>query len=49
VAALGLDIKSFEKHRESLVADLNIHDTAGLARYAISEGIIESRVQVTII
>ena len=28
---------------------LNIHDTASLTRYAISAGIIESSVQVTII
>jgi hypothetical protein len=28
---------------------LNIHDTAGLTRYAISTGIIESSVQVTTI
>jgi hypothetical protein len=28
---------------------LNIHDTAGLTRYAIATGVIESRVQVTIV
>jgi len=28
---------------------LDIHDTAGLTRYAISAGIIESSVQLTII
>jgi hypothetical protein len=28
---------------------LNIHDTAGLTRYAISAGVIESSVQLTII
>jgi hypothetical protein len=28
---------------------LNIHDTAGLTRYAIAQGIIESCVQLTII
>ena len=27
---------------------LNIHDVAGLTRYAITEGIIESNVRVTI-
>jgi hypothetical protein len=27
---------------------LNIHETAGLTRYAIAQGIIESRVQLTI-
>jgi hypothetical protein len=28
---------------------LDIHDTAGLTRYAISPGIIESSVQLTIV
>jgi hypothetical protein len=28
---------------------LDIHDTAGLTRYAISTGIIESSVQLTIV
>jgi len=28
---------------------LNIHETAGLTRYAIAQGIIESNVQVTIL
>jgi hypothetical protein len=28
---------------------LNIHDTAGLTRYAIAAGIIESSVQLTVI
>jgi len=28
---------------------LSIHDTAGLTRYAIAAGIIESSVQVTIV
>ncbi len=46
---LGIGIKTVEKHREHLMAKLDIHDTAGLTRYAISAGIIESSVQVTII
>jgi DNA-binding NarL/FixJ family response regulator len=48
-AELNISIKTVEKHRQSLMEKLNIHDTAGLTRYAISEGIIESCVQVTII
>ena len=48
-AELGIGIKTVEKHRERLMAKLNIHDTAGLTRYAISAGIIESSVQVTIV
>jgi DNA-binding NarL/FixJ family response regulator len=48
-AELGISIKTVEKHREKLMSKLNIHDTAGLTRYAISAGIIESSVQLTII
>lgn len=46
---LGISIKTVEKHREHLMKKLNIHDTAGLTRYAISAGVIESSVQLTII
>jgi DNA-binding NarL/FixJ family response regulator len=46
---LGISIKTVEKHRQSLMRKLNIHDTAGLTRYAIGAGIIESSVQVTIV
>ncbi len=47
-AALGIGAKTVEKHREHLMQKLDIHDTAGLTRYAIAAGIIESSVQVTI-
>lgn len=46
---LGIGVKTVEKHREHLMRKLHIHDTAGLTRYAIANGIIESSVQVTII
>jgi|ERR1017187_7349135 DNA-binding NarL/FixJ family response regulator len=46
---LGISMKTVEKHRENLMSKLDIHDTAGLTRYAISAGIIESSVQLTII
>lgn len=46
---LGIGIKTVEKHREHLMKKLDIHDTAGLTRYAIGAGIIESSVQVTIL
>jgi len=46
---LKISVKTVEKHRQSLMEKLNIHDTAGLTRYAISAGIIESSVQVTIV
>ncbi len=45
---LEISIKTIEKHRQHLMEKLNIHDTAGLTRYAISAGIIESSVQITI-
>jgi len=46
---LGIGIKTVEKHREHLMEKLDIHDTAGLTRYAISAGVIESSVQLTIV
>jgi DNA-binding NarL/FixJ family response regulator len=48
-AELGISIKTVEKHREKVMSKLDVHDTAGLTRYAISAGIIESSVQLTII
>ena len=41
--ALGISIKTVEKHRQSLMTKLDIHDVAGLTRYAIEAGIIEGR------
>ena len=41
---LHVGIKTVEKHRQCLMNKLNIHDVAGLTRYAISKGIIESSV-----
>jgi DNA-binding NarL/FixJ family response regulator len=46
---LGISIKTVEKHRQLLMNKLDLHDTAGLTRYAIAKGIIEGRVRVTII
>lgn len=46
---LKISIKTVEKHRQSLMEKLDIHDTAGLTRHAIAVGIIESSVQVTIL
>jgi DNA-binding NarL/FixJ family response regulator len=47
-ADLSISIKTVEKHRASLMKKINIHDTAGLTRYAIAEGVIESCSQNTI-
>jgi DNA-binding NarL/FixJ family response regulator len=45
---LHISIKTVEKHRQSLMEKLNIHDTASLTRYAISSGVIENSVQETV-
>jgi len=44
---LNISVKTVEKHRQHLMTKLNLHDTAGLTRYAISAGIIESSVHLT--
>lgn len=41
-AILGISVKTAESHRSNLMEKLDIHDTAGLVRYAIRNGIIES-------
>lgn len=46
---LAISIKTVEKHRQSVMEKLDIHETAGLTRYAIAAGLVESSVQVTII
>ncbi len=43
-AELGIRIKTVERHRQELMNRLGIHDVAGLTRYAISKGIIETSV-----
>ena len=52
-AELGVTFKTVDKHRQHLMSKLDIHDVAGLTRgltrYAISVGIIESSVQLTIV
>ena len=47
-AELGVSFKTVDKHRQHLMSKLDIHDIAGLTRYAIAEGIIESTIRVTI-
>ncbi len=39
---LGISIKTVEKHRQHLMDKLGIHDTAGLTRYALSHGLVQS-------
>ncbi len=38
---LNISIKTVEKHRQQVMNKLNIHDVAGLTRYAISRGLVE--------
>ncbi|HZF25793.1 MAG TPA: response regulator transcription factor [Steroidobacteraceae bacterium] len=38
---LGISIKTVDTHRTKLMAKLDIHQTAGLVRYAIRRGMIE--------
>ena len=39
---LGISVKTAESHRTRIMDKLNIHETAGLVRYAIRNGLIES-------
>jgi len=47
-AELGVSFKTVDKHRQNLMSKLDVHDVSGLTRYAITEGIIESAVRLTI-
>ena len=38
---LGISIKTVEKHRQQVMNKLNIHDVAGLTRYALTKGLVE--------
>ena len=40
-AELDISIKTVEKHRQQAMNKLNIHDIAGLTRYAIAKGLVE--------
>jgi DNA-binding NarL/FixJ family response regulator len=48
-AELDISVKTVEKHRQNLMEKLDIHDVAGLTRYAIAAGIIENSIQSTIV
>jgi DNA-binding NarL/FixJ family response regulator len=41
-AELHRSIKTVQKHRQQLMNKLDIHDIAGLTRYAISKGVIQT-------
>jgi DNA-binding NarL/FixJ family response regulator len=40
---LGISTKTVEKHRQTLMEKLSIHNTAGLTRYAIANRVIERK------
>jgi DNA-binding NarL/FixJ family response regulator len=44
-AELGIGTKTVEKHRGHLMQKLDIHNTAGLTRYAICAGVIDGSIQ----
>jgi len=39
-AALYISVKTVEKHRQALMKKTNTHETAGVTRYAISNGLV---------
>jgi DNA-binding NarL/FixJ family response regulator len=41
-AALGISVKTLEKHRQRVMDKLDIHEPAGLTRFAIAEGLLEN-------
>ena len=43
---MGVGFKTVDNIRQRLMGKLNIHDVAGLTRYAIAEGIIKSNPRV---
>jgi DNA-binding NarL/FixJ family response regulator len=46
-AELCISIKTVEKHRQQAMNKLNIHDIAGLTRYAMAKGWVERSTPVT--
>lgn len=43
---LGISVKTVEKHRQQVMNKLNIHDIAGLTRYAIGKGVVERTARI---
>src|SRR5262245_12464048 len=41
---LFLSVRTVDTHRANIMEKLNIHETAGLVRYAIQKGIVEAKV-----
>jgi DNA-binding NarL/FixJ family response regulator len=47
-AELGISCKTVEKHRQNLMKKLDLHDIAGLTRFAIAAGVVDGGVQIII-
>ena len=45
---LKISIKTVEKHRQHVMDKLNLHETAGLTRYAMTQGIVENPLRAPI-
>jgi two-component system, NarL family, response regulator NreC len=43
---LGISAKTAESHRTGLMRKLNVHEVAGLVRYAVREGLVQDAPQV---
>jgi DNA-binding CsgD family transcriptional regulator len=41
-AELAISIKTVEKHRQRMMAKLDLHDTAGVTRFAVSMGVVQA-------
>jgi len=48
-AELTLSIKTVQKYRQQVMDKLNIHETAGLTRYAIAKGMVECNLQESVL
>ncbi len=42
---LNVSTKTVEKHRQQVMNKLNLHDVAGLTRYAMAKGIIQNQIR----
>jgi DNA-binding NarL/FixJ family response regulator len=42
---LNISIKTVEKHRQATMDKLNLHDVAGLTRYAMAKGLLKQTLQ----
>jgi DNA-binding NarL/FixJ family response regulator len=38
---LGVSFKTAESHRANIMDKLNVHETAGLVRYAVRHGLVQ--------